>query len=262
MAARITRGKKKIQVARIPFAMPQDEDLAARLDAVLTVIHLFYTAGHTATSGDSLVNDEVAGRAIDWARLLFQLMPEQGEAQGLLGLLLLTHARRESRLDREGNLVLMSEQDRSKWDQALLNEGLLLAGQALSRPEPLGRYALQAAIAAVHARAQTADATDWPTIVQLYGALALIWPSPVVRLNRAVAVGMAEGPAAGLAAVDELSDDQTLRQYHYLPSTRADMLRRLGRRDEAAEAYRFALVLVGNDVERRFLQQRLAEVTG
>jgi RNA polymerase sigma-70 factor (ECF subfamily) len=261
MAARITRGKKKIQIARIPFAMPQESDLADRLDAVLTVIHLFYTAGHTATVGSSLVNDEVARRAIDLARLLYELMPDQGEVEGLLALLLLTHARRESRLDVDGNLVLLSEQDRSKWDRASLSEGLLLAGLALSRAEPLGRYALQAAIAAVHARAESADATDWPMIVQLYDDLEIVWPSPVVRLNRAVAVGMADGPEAGLAVVEELEGDPALRRYHYLPATRADLLRRMGRREEAAEAYRRALVLVGNDVERRFLQRRLAEVT-
>jgi RNA polymerase sigma-70 factor (ECF subfamily) len=261
MAARITRGKKKIQVARIPFAMPQEEDLAGRLDAVLTVIHLFYTAGHTATIGSSLVNDEVARRAIDLARLLYVLMPDRGEVEGLLALLLLTNARRESRLDTEGNLVLLSEQDRSKWDRTSLSEGLRFAGQALSRPEPLGRYALQAAIAAVHARAANADATDWPMIVQLYDDLENVWPSPVVRLNRAVAVGMADSPEAGLAVLEDLEDDPALRSYHYLPSTRADLLRRMGRREEAAEAYRRALVLVGNDVERRFLQRRLAEVT-
>ena len=261
MAARITRGKKKIQIARIPFAMPQEVDLADRLDAALTVIHLFYTAGHTATVGSNLVNDEVARRAIDLARLLYELMPDQGEVEGLLALLLLTHARRESRLDVDGNLVLLSEQDRSKWDRAFLSEGLLLAGLALSRAEPLGRYALQAAIAAVHARAESADATDWPMIVQLYDDLEIVWPSPVVRLNRAVAVGMADGPQAGLAVVEELESDPALRRYHYLPATRADLLRRMGRSEEAAEAYRRALVLVGNDVERRFLQRRLAEVT-
>lgn len=261
MAARITRGKKKIQTARIPFEMPPDSQLTQRLDAVLTVIHLFYSVGYMATTGDRLRNAEVATRAVDLARLLYELIPTDGEVQGLLAQLLLSEARRDARTDVEGNLVLLPDQDRSLWDDALRREGLRLAGESLSQPGPLGRFALQAAIAAVHARATGARSTDWATIVQLYDDLDRIWPSPVVRLNRAVAVGMAEGPEQGLAAMEPLAAETSLRGYHYLPAARADLLRRLDRPEEAAQAYREALVLVGNEVERRFLQRRLAETT-
>ncbi|HEX5016257.1 MAG TPA: RNA polymerase sigma factor [Actinomycetes bacterium] len=261
MAARITRGKKKIQVARIPFVMPQPEDLEERLDAVLTVIHLFFTAGHTAASGNELVDREVVVRAIELGRQLTALMPGHPEAQGLLALMLLTDARRASRVDAEGELVLLAEQDRSLWDQDAITEGLALERGAMAQDRAAGRFALQAAIAGVHASAPSASMTDWPAIVSLYDQLLVVWPTPVVALNRAAAIAMADGPAAGLEALDDAASSPALRGYHYVPAARADLLRQLGRDAEAAEEYRQALLMVGNDVERRFLQRRLAEVT-
>ncbi len=261
MAARITRGKKKISLARIPFVMPTDNDLQERLDAVLTTLHLFFTAGHTASSGDDLLDREVTVRALDLGRLLSGLMPGQLEVQGLLALMLLTDARRAARVDDAGELVLLEDQDRSRWDADEIAEGRLLAARALVGPEPHGRFALQAAIAAVHARASTWERTDWPLIVRLYDDLLSVWPSPVVQLNRAAAVAMADGPQAGLAVLDRVAGDPALKGYHYLPAARADLLRRLGRDSEAADEYRQALLVVGNDVERRYLERRLADVT-
>lgn len=261
MAARITRGKKKIAVARIPFAMPAERDVRERLDAVLTTIHLFFTAGHTAPGGHELLDREVTQRAIALGRLLAELIPGQAEAQGLLALMLLTDARRDARMSADGDLVLLEDQDRSLWDAGQVAEGARLAARALAAPAPHGRFALQAGIAAVHGRSRSWAQTDWPLIVQLYDELDLVWPSPVVRLNRAAALAMAEGPEAGLRAVDELADDPALKGYLYLPATRADLLRRVGRDTEAADQYRQALLLVDNEVERRFLQRRLVEVT-
>lgn len=261
MAARITRGKKKIAIARIPFAMPAERDVQERLDAVLTTIHLFFTAGHTAPGAQELLDREMTRRAIGLARLLDELIPGRAEVQGLLALLLLTDARREARVSSSGDLVLLEDQDRSQWDSGQIVEGERLAARALAGPAPHGRFALQAGIAAVHGRSASWAETDWTLIVQIYDELDLVWPSPVVRLNRAAALAMAEGPEAGLLALDELSGDPALRRYHYLPAARADLLRRLGRDAEAADQYRQALLLVDNEVERRFLQRRLVDVT-
>jgi RNA polymerase sigma-70 factor, ECF subfamily len=259
MAARVTRAKKKIAAARIPFAVPGPAELPARVDAVLTVIHLLFTTAHTAPSGPALVRVEPAQRALDLARMLVALIPDDREAQGLLALLLAHHARRATRTDEEGRLILLEDQDRTAWDRAAIEEAHRLVVAALAGGQP-GRFALQAAIAALHAQADSYETTDWPQIVRLYDALLRVWPSPVVALNRAIAVSMVDGPEAGLAALDGLADDARLAGYRYLPAARADMLRRLGRRDEAAAAYRAALALTDNDAERAFLERRLAEV--
>ena len=260
MAARITRGKQKIRVARIPFSMPVEGELAERLDAVLTVIHLFFTAGHTVASCAELVDRDLVKRSIDLARLLQQLLPDEPEVQGLLALLLLTDARSPARVDAAGRMLLLEEQDRSAWDRVKIEEGRSLVRAALRRRPP-GRFALQSAIAAVHAEAPTYAETDWVEALGLYDTLLTVWPSPVVALNRAVAVAMVHGPEAGLAVVEGLSGDERLAHYLYLPATRADLLRRMGRRDEAAESYRQALLLVDNGPEREFLQGRLEDVT-
>ena len=260
MAARITRAKKKIAVARIPYRVPPVHELPDRLDAVLTVVHLLYTTGHTAPEGDRLVRPELVERALDLARMLSALMPDDREVRGLLALLLLTDARRATRTGARGRLLLLEEQDRSRWDGQAIAEGTDLVRQALRRGRP-GRFALQAAIAAVHAEAPTYADTDWREILGLYDALLAVWHSPVVELNRAVAVAMVEGPLAGLVAVDAVAGDPRLAGYPYLEATRADLLRRLGRRDEAAAAYRTALELATNAAERSFLADRLQEVT-
>lgn len=259
MAARITRGKKKIEVAQIPYAIPAESELPERLDTVLTVIHLFFTAGHTASSRDELVDAEVVGRSIDLARMLHQLLPYESEVQGLLALLLLTDVRRQTRVDPSGGLVLLKDQDRSRWDAAQIDEGRSLVVLALMSRPP-GRFALQAAIAAVHAGAPSYEETDWSELLGLYDVLLDVWPSPVVELNRAVVVAELRGPEAGLAVVDGIASDGQLDRYSYLPATRADLLRRLNRRDEAALSYEQAIALVDNDVERAFLQDRLVEV--
>jgi RNA polymerase sigma-70 factor, ECF subfamily len=260
MAARLTRAKKKIVVARIPYAVPAPEELPARMDAVLMVIHLLYTTGHTAPSGETLTRTVPAERALDLARLLVALMPGDREAQGLLGLLVVNHARRATRTDEEGRLVLLEDQDRSAWDREAIEEGHRLVLAALEGGRP-GRFTLQAAIAALHAQADSYAATDWAQIVALYDELLRVWPSPVVALNRAIAVSMVDGPAAGLAAVEALEAEGRLAGYRYLPAARADMLRRLGRHGEAAAAYRAALGLADNDAERAFLERRLATLT-
>lgn len=260
MAARITRGKKKIQVARIPFLLPSESDLAERLDAVLTVIHLFFTAGHTLASGDELTDGEVVRRSIELARILHQLLPRERDVQGLLALLLLTDSRRNTRVDGDGALVLLADQDRSRWDREQIAEGQALVVSALEAGPP-GRFTLQAAIAAVHAEASTYDETDWVELVGLYTALLAEWPSPVVALNRAVAVAEVFGPGPGLTLVDELVDDEAMSRYPYLWSTRAEFLRRLERNEEADKAYRQALTLVDNEVERDFLRGRLQDLT-
>jgi len=261
MAARITRAKKKITVARIPYRVPPTHELPDRLDAVLTVVHLLYTTGHTAPRGDALVRTDLVERALDLARMLHALMPDDREARGLLALLLLSDARRATRTDLDGRLLLLEEQDRSRWDRQTIAEGRELVHQALRRGRP-GRFTLQAAIAAVHADAPTYADTDWRQVLGLYDALLVVWPSPVVALNRAVAVAMVDGPAAGLAALDPLADDPRLAEYPYLAAARADLLRRLGLARDAAQAYRTALSLATNAAERDFLSRRLAEVSG
>jgi RNA polymerase sigma-70 factor (ECF subfamily) len=260
MAARITRAKKKITVARIPYRVPPAHELPDRLDAVLTVSHLLYTTGHTAPAGDQLVRADLVERSLDLARMLSTLMPDDREVRGLLALLLLTDARRATRTAADGRLLLLEEQDRSRWDHQAIGEGRQLVDQALRRGRP-GRFALQAAIAAVHAEAPSYADTDWPEVLGLYDLLLAVWPSPVVALNRAVAVAMVKGPAAGLAALDEVADDPHLATYPYLAATRADLLRRLGQSHDAAQAYRTALSLATNAAEKDFLTRRLAEVT-
>jgi RNA polymerase sigma-70 factor (ECF subfamily) len=259
MAARITRAKKKITTARIPYSVPTAGALPARLDAVLTVVHLLYATGHAAPSGDDLVRDDLTGRAVALARLLVALLPGAPEAAGLLALLLVHEARRATRTDAEGRLVRLEDQDRSRWDRDLVAEADRLLVAALPAAPP-GRFTLQAAIAALHAQAPTYEATDWPQIVTLYDALLAVWPSPVVALNRAVAVAMVDGPAVALAEVDALAAGGRLAAYHYLPATRADLLVRLGRHAEAADAYRAALALHPNGPERDFLEGRLADL--
>lgn len=250
MAARITRAKKKIARARIPYAIPAAEELPARLDAALGVVYLLYTTGHTAPAGDDLVRDELTARALDLARMLRALLPDAHEAAGLLALLLVHEARRGTRTDDDGQLVRLADQDRSAWDQALIAEADALIVTALQAAPP-GRYVLQAAIAALHAQAPSYDETDWPQILVLYDALLRVWPSAVVALNRAVALAEVHGPEAALATIDALDG---LEHYRYLHSTRADLLRRLGRHAEAADAYEAALALTDNAAERAYLR--------
>jgi len=261
MAARLTRAKKKIAAARIPYRVPALADLPERIGAVLDVVHLVFTTGHTAPGGSDLVRTDLVAQAVYLARMLRTLLPDDADVAGLLGLIVLTHARQTTRLAADGSLSLLSEQDRSRWDAAEIAEGLALVREAL-QGRPPGRFALMAAIAAVHAEAPTWSSTDWSELVGLYDLLVVIWPSPVVALNRAVAIGFAEGPGAGLKVLDGLSDEPQLAAYSYLPSARADLLRRLGRTDEARAAYRRALALTDNAVERGFLQDRLVGLDG
>ena len=255
MAARITRAKKKIAAAGIPYAVPGPDERPARLDAVLTVVHLLATTGHAAPSGDELAREDLADRALGLARTLHALLPGEREAAGLLALLLVHHARRATRTDDDGRLLRLEDQDRSAWDRAAIAEADRLIVAAL-RDGPAGRFTLQAAIAAVHAQAASHGGTDWPQILELYDALLRVWPSPVVALNRAVAVAAVDGPEAGLVEVEALERDGRLAGYRYLPSTKADLLGRLGRHAEAAEAYREALALSDNEAERAFLTAR------
>lgn len=259
MSARMTRAKKKITAARIPYRVPSAAELPDRLPGVLVVVHLLFTTGHSAPAGDRLVRPELVGRAIDLARMLLALLPDEPEVRGLLALLLLTDARRATRVDDEGRLVLLADQDRSRWDRAAIAEGVELVVGAM-RSVRRGRFALQAAIAALHAEAPSYADTDWPQLLRVYDALAVAWPSPVVELNRAVALAMVAGPAVALARVDELAADGRLAGYRYLPATRADLLRRLGRTEEAAVEYRRAVALAENTAERQFLAGRLADL--
>ncbi len=258
MAARVTRAKKKIAAARIPYRVPAENELTERLDAVLSVLHLVFTAGHTAPSGDRLVRPELVERAIELTRLLAALMPDEREVRGLLALMLVTDGRRATRLDGAGELVLLAAQDRSRWDRGLIDEGHRVLLDALRGTRPQ-RFVLQAAIAALHAEAPSYAETDWPQILGLYDLLLAAWPSPVVELNRAVVIAMAGGPQAGLVAIDAI-DQAALAGYHYLPGARAELLRELGRFDEAAEQYRAALALVDNAAERAHLIRRLGEL--
>jgi RNA polymerase sigma-70 factor, ECF subfamily len=261
MAQRIVRAKRKIKGARIPFRVPEAAELPTRLPGVLRVVYVIFTEGYAASGGPELVRADLADEAIRLARILHRLLPREREVAGLLALLLLVDARRESRTGPDGQLVLLEEQDRSRWDRASIEEGRRLVVVALSGGRP-GPYALQAAIAAVHDEAADVATTDWPQVVALYDVLADVAPSPVVALNRAVAVAMRDGPAAGLELLDALAADERLRGYHLLLAARADLLRRLGRRTEAADAYREALALVGNEPERAYLARRLSEVKG
>jgi RNA polymerase sigma-70 factor (ECF subfamily) len=259
MSKRLVRAKQKIRHAGIPYRVPPAHLLPERTPAVLAVLYLLFNEGYSASAGADLLRVGLTAEAIRLARVLARLMPDEPEATGLLALMLLHDARRTSRLDEAGDVVTLEEQDRSGWDPAEITEGTALLDGALRRGRA-GPYQVQAAIAACHATARTAADTDWAEIAALYAQLARLVPSPVVQLNRAVAVGMAEGPQAGLALVAELHSSGELAGYHLLPATQADLLRRLGRGAEAAAAYREALQLAPTDAERRFLRRRLAEV--
>jgi RNA polymerase sigma-70 factor (ECF subfamily) len=259
MAARITRAKKKIAAARIPYRVPPADELPARIDAVLTVVHLLFTTGHTAPAGDDLVRRDLVERSLDLARILRALLPADADVAGLLALILLTDARSATRVAQDGRLLLLAEQDRTQWDREAISEGVALVREALRRRPP-GRFALMAAIAAVHAEAPTWQDTDWREVVSLYDLLVQIWPSPVVALNRAVAVGLADGPDAGLEALDALAAEPQLAGYGYLAAARADFLRRLGRTAEARSSYEEALLLTENTIERDFLATHLQQL--
>lgn len=259
MAARITRAKKKISRARIPYRVPDADELPARVDAVLEVVHLLFTTGHTAPIGADLVRRDLVERALDLTRMLRALLPDNADIAGMLALILLTDARRSTRTSNDGKLQLLANQDRAKWDLGAIKQGVALVREALQRRPP-GRFALMAAIAAVHAESPSWQETDWREIVALYNVLIQIWPSPVVALNRAAAIGLADGPAAGLQALDSLITEPQLAGYSYLTATRADFLRQLGRTSEARTAYEEALFLTANVVEREFLAGRLYEL--
>src|SRR5262245_29088819 len=257
IAQRLVRAKRTIRDRELPYEVPEGDELAARLPAVLAVVYLIFNEGYAAHTGDTLVRDDLGAEAIRLGTMLVEQMPDEPEVLGLLALMELQASRASARVDGDGDLVLLADQDRMRWDRARIERGLAWLERA-GPVERAGPYQLQAAIAACHARAVSWDATDWPRIVSLYATLAAVAPSPVVELNRAAAIGMAEGAAAGLAALDRM-DVTALRTYHLFPAARADFLRRLGRPVEAAAEYRAALGLVDNARERTFLTARLAE---
>jgi RNA polymerase sigma-70 factor (ECF subfamily) len=258
LAQRLVRAKKKLQDADVGYRIPDAEELPERLEAVMAVVYLIFTEGHAATYGDSPIRGDLCAEAIRLARLLVRMFPAATEARGLLALLLLTDARRRARLDRDGDVVALDEQDRTLWDRAKIDEGTSLLDDVV-RAGTFGPYALQAAIAAVHGRAARAEDTAWTEIATLYGLLAKLDASPVVELNRAIAVAMSDGIDPGLALLDAIEAGGRLDDYHLLAAARADMLRRAGRFTEAVGSYRRAIELAANDGERRFLERRLRE---
>src|SRR6266436_246884 len=259
MAQRLVRAKGKIREAGIPYRVPLPEELRERLDGVLLVVYLIFNEGYLASSGDALIRRELCAEAIRLGRVLCGLLPKQPEAQALLGLMLLQDSRRDSRVSAEGELVLLEEQDRNLWHGEQIQEGTELVKSAVRRGAS-GAYALQASIAALHANAKTARETDWPQIAALYDVLLKTHESPVIEVNRAVAVAMGRSLEEGLALLDELERREELKEFHLLPAARANLLRRLERMGEAANAYRRALSLATNDIERRFLRRRLTEL--
>lgn len=258
LAQRIVRAKAKIRDERLPYQVPAPEELPARLDAVLQVVYLMFNEGYSASAGASLTRADLSTEAIRLGRLLLELLPEP-EGMGLLALMLLQESRRAARTSPSGELILLEDQDRTQWDRALIAEGVKLVERALLSRR-FGPYTLQAAIAAVHSEAGSAAATDWPQIVALYGLLARAVPSPVVELNRAVAVAMRDGPEAGLVLIDGLFAQGQLKEYHLAHSARADLCRRLGRKADARASYERALALTQQEPERRFLEKRLREL--
>ncbi len=256
MAQRLARARAKIRNAGIPYRVPPADLLPERIDALLAVIYLIFNEGYCATSGDSLTRHELCGEAIRLGRVLVTLMPKNAEARGLLALMLLHDSRRETRLNATGDLVLLDDQDRTRWDQAKIKEGIAVLDEALTLHDP-GPYQVQAAISALHAEATTPQATDWPQIVALYGTLAVMMPSPVVEVNRAVAVAMVDGPKAGLALLHRIEGVEDFYPYHV---TRADLLRQTAQREAAVEAYERALALCQNSAERAYLQRRLDDL--
>jgi RNA polymerase sigma-70 factor (ECF subfamily) len=253
------RAKRKIRNAAIPYRVPPRELLSERVSAVLAVVYLLFNEGYSASTGDDLVRGALCDEAIRLCRTIAELMPDEPEVLGLLALMLLHDSRRAARVDAHGDIVLLEDQNRARWDHDAIDAGLAALDRALALRNP-GPYQVQAAIAACHARAPVPEATDWPQIAGLYGQLARMTPSPVVELNRAVAVAMADGPGAGLALLEPLLASGVLGSYYLLHAARADLLRRAGRFAEASAAYEQALTLVGTAPERRFLDRRLAEV--
>ena len=261
LAQRLVRAKRKIRDAGIPYREPSPEDLPERVDSVLLAIYLIFNEGYLASSGDALVRRELCSEAIRLGRVLCELLPREREARSLLALMLLHDSRRDARVSSDGELILLEEQDRSLWHHKQIREGSALLESALHAGAN-GFYSLQASIAALHANARTANETDWPQIAGLYDLLVSSHPSPVLEVNRAAAVAMATSLTEGLALLDVLEENEELAEFYLLPAARADLLRRLGRKDEAAAVYRRALQLVTNDIERRFLLRRYAEMTG
>jgi len=256
VAQRIVRAKRSLADARVPFELPQGEQLALRLGSVLEVVYLIFNEGYTATSGTEWMRPALCDEALRLGRMLAGLAPQEAEVLGLLALMEIQASRTAARADREGQPILLADQDRGRWDRLLIRRGLAALDRAEALQQPVGRYRLQAQIAACHARAARAEDTDWPRIAALYAGLMRVAPSPVVELNRAVAVSMADGPAAGLAIVETLLQDKALQRYHWLPAVQGDLLHRLGRRDEARAAFVRAAALAGNGREHQLLLAR------